>query len=98
EAHRGAVPLTVHERRPALAEAHGVLGADEERSRIAPHRMAGGVDVLPPQSLRRGQIQVVAIAGAPARLGQWIGVTGGRVDVAHLLIVSGSRAAGARNG
>ena len=65
-----------------------MLGADEERPRIAPHRMAGGVDVPPPQSLRRSQVQVVAIVRAPARLGQRIGVTGGRVDVAHASIVS----------
>ena len=77
------VEQAVEQRRPPLAEAHRVLGADRQGARVTPHRAARGVDVAAPQPGARREVQVVAVVGAPARLGQRIGPAGRGIDVVH---------------
>src|SRR5262249_24294058 len=60
-----------------------VLGTDGEGARIAPDRTARGVDVGAAEPRARREIEIVPAVGAPARLAQGIGPTGGEIDVVH---------------
>ncbi len=82
-AHRRVVPSPVDERGPALAEAHRVLDAHREGPRVAPYRAPPRLDVAAGEARARGQVQVVAVVGAPARVVERVGPAGGGIDVVH---------------